>query len=947
MTRPTTALTAPTTSTSPTGRSSKRFLRSGPPARLACAVAVAAFLAACSPSSDPAKVLAEARAALERKDARTAEVQLKDLLQNGQDSAEARELLGRVHLVNGDLRSAEKELRRAIELGGDRERIAVPLIQTLVRLGEHDRALADAAAMPVAGAQAQAEIATALGRSHFSRGRRDDARRAFEAALAAQPGYVSAKAGLITLQGSVDRQAALAAAAQELKAAPDATELLTVAGDLQLSLGRLEDARETYSRLVKLQPAEPEPRARLAATLIDLNQLDAAAEQVAQLKKLAPGVVGTLQVSGLLEFRRGNFAAARDAVQQAQRIAPDYLPAAALAASIALASNAPELAERNARLLVDRVPGSPQGYRLLAAAYLQMNAPDRAVAVLQPVVARGVNDAALLTLAGEAALKTGDFAASTKHFQRASELDPQDANKRTGLALARLSSGDRERGYADLEAATKLPTASAQADFALISARLRDRDYPRALAAADALVAKRPNDPAAHNARGSVLQAQGDLAGARTAFEKAAQLRPTDIAAAGNLANLDVRQGRKADARKRFETVLAADPKNVPARMALAQMAGGEGDKEGMRKQLEAARTADPDAVGPMLAMAGWQLDHAAPRDAVSLLQEAVVKHPNRTDVLEMLGVAQSRAGDRDQAIATFDRLVRLRPDSPALHMRVGELKLSLKDDAGALAAFRKAGELAPKAAEPRIATATVLLRTGRKAEAQQISASLQRDLPKSPAGLLLAGDLAAADQKWTEAADAYRKANAVTRTQAGAVKMHQALLRGGRVADADAALRAHIAERPDDLGSRVYFGDQLVLRKRWPDAAEQYRVILARDPRNALALNNLAWSLHQMKDPKALEFAERALAVAPQSAPVIDTTAVILAERGDTDRAIELLRQAVTIAPREPQYRLHLAETMAKRGDKGGAKEQLSSLLKETPSGPVADAARDLERKL
>ena len=941
MTRPS---IAPTTLTA---RPHDRLRRRGASARAACVVAIAALLAACSPSSDPAKVLAEARAAVERKDTRTAEVQLKDLLQNGQDSAEARELLGRVHLLNGDLRSAEKELRRALDLGGERERIAPALIQTLVRLGEHDRALADAAALPVTGAQAKAEISTALGRSYFGRGRRDDARKAFEAALVAQPGHVSAKAGLITLQGSTDRQAALAAAQRELESAPDAPELLTVAGDLQLALGRLDQARETYARLVKVQPAEPEPRARLAATLIDLNQIDAAAEQVAQLKKLAPGVVGTLQVTGLLEFRRGNLAAARDAVQQAQRLSPDYLPTAALAASVALASNAPELAERNARLLVERVPGSPQGYRLLAAAYLQMNAPDKAVAVLQPVVARGVEDAALLTLAGEAALKTGDFASSTKLFQRASDLDPQDAGKRTGLALARLSGGDREGGFADLEAATKLPAASAQADFALIAARLRDRDYPRALAAADALVAKRPQDPAVHNARGSVLAAKGDFSAARAAFEKAAQLRPADMAAAANLAGLDMRDNRKADARKRFEAVIAADPKNIPARMALAQIAAGERDKEGMRKQLEAARNADTDAVGPMLGMAGWHLDHGSPRDAVSLLQEAVVKHPTRSDVLEMLGMAQSRAGDRDQALATFDRMLRVRPDSIALHMRVGELKLSLKDEPGALAAFRRAGELAPKAIEPRVAMATALLRAGRKAEAQQVAAGLQRDQPKSPAGLLLVGDIAATDEQWAQAADAYRKANAVTRTPAGAVKMHQALLRAGRAVDADAALRAHLAERPDDLGTRVYFGDQLVLRSRWPEAAEQYRIILARDERNVIALNNLAWSLHRMKDPKALEFAERALSAAPQSAPVIDTAGVILADRGDVDRAVDLLRQAVAIAPREPQYRLHLAETMAKRGDKGGAREQLASLLKETPSGPVADAARDLERRL
>ncbi len=64
------------------------------------------------------------------------------------------------------------------------------------------------------------------------------------------------------------------------------------------------------------------------------------------------------------------------------------------------------------------------------------------------------------------------------------------------------------------------------------------------------------------------------------------------------------------------------------------------------------------------------------------------------------------------------------------------------------------------------------------------------------------------------------------------------------------------------------------------------------------MALNNLAWVAGQLKDPKALEYAERADKLAPGNPAILDTYGMLLVEKGDIARGVEMLQKAIAIAP-------------------------------------------------
>jgi uncharacterized protein (TIGR03790 family) len=133
--------------------------------------------------------------------------------------------------------------------------------------------------------------------------------------------------------------------------------------------------------------------------------------------------------------------------------------------------------------------------------------------------------------------------------------------------------------------------------------------------------------------------------------------------------------------------------------------------------------------------------------------------------------------------------------------------------------------------------------------------------------------------------------------------------------------------------------------------AIERYRRVLAVDPRNPTALNNLAYSLAVNKNnPKeALPIARQALAVSPQNGTVLDTLAWVEYLSGDVTTAAKRIPLAVQSEPGSPDIRLHAATIYAAAGARAVAQDELAAALKLKPalekSPEVAQVREKLEK--
>ena len=133
--------------------------------------------------------------------------------------------------------------------------------------------------------------------------------------------------------------------------------------------------------------------------------------------------------------------------------------------------------------------------------------------------------------------------------------------------------------------------------------------------------------------------------------------------------------------------------------------------------------------------------------------------------------------------------------------------------------------------------------------------------------------------------------------------------------------LEAVLKQKPDSANLLVALADLRDAEGRSADAEAIYRAILAREPRNPRALNNLAWllALHDGKGAEALELIDQAVESAGPVASRLDTRGVIHLLLGQTDQAIKDLEDAAVERPTGEVY-FHLAWAYLQARNQGPA---------------------------
>jgi putative PEP-CTERM system TPR-repeat lipoprotein len=908
-----------------------------------------ALLAACDRGNDPAQLVASAKEYIARKDYAAAAIQLKNALQKEPTNGEGRYLLGLALNETGDPLSAEKELRRALEYQHPPAIVIPELAKAMLRLGEAKKLIDEFGSAKLEDPAAEAILKTEIGFAHLRLGKLDEARQAFAAALAARPGDARPRVGearVIALrQGLPGAMKVIDEVLAQSASQPDA---LALKAELLLAQNKVAPAKEVLGQLIQAQPSNGMARFALVSLLLDERSFDQARIELDAMKKAAPRDGRTRYLEALLEYEQRNLAKAKESILEVLRLAPDHAPSQLLAGAIELRLRSYVTAESYLRKVLARYPRNLVAQRLLAATYLGSGQTAKGEEVLASALRLAPEDPVLLRLAGEGALAKGDYASAAQRYEQAAARDKDNAAVRTRLAQTRFAAGDDERAFKDLEAASAIDPDRYQADLQLVLAHLRKREYDKALAAVASLEKKQPTNPLTFDLKGWVYLAKGDRQNARASFEKALALKPNYLPAAANLARMDIADKRPDAARKRFETIIASDPKNDQALLALAQtMAAAGAPAKDVVATVERAVAVNPRSAQARLALINFHLRARDTKAALGAAQSANSALPDNLQVLAALGQAQLAAGDTRQAIATFNKLAVALPQSTVPLMLAARAHVAAKDHDGAIQALRKALALQPDRADVHREAIAVFLAAGKPEEALADARALQKARPKEAVGYLFEAEVLAAQKKFADAAKANAEALKRQPLPSLVARQHDLLEAAGKTGEAEALVTSWLRDNPKDTVVRLYLAERDLRRKNYAAAAKSYREMLALQPENPIVLNNLAWALAQLNDPSAIDYAEKAYSIAPNSAAVADTLGWMLVERGDTKRGVELLGKAAAAAPNALEIRVHYARALAKSGDKTAAKRELERALQSAGESPLRAEAEALLKQL
>jgi len=254
---------------------------------------------------------------------------------------------------------------------------------------------------------------------------------------------------------------------------------------------------------------------------------------------------------------------------------------------------------------------------------------------------------------------------------------------------------------------------------------------------------------------------------------------------------------------------------------------------------------------------------------------------------------------------------------------------LANKDAAGARRALNQALQIKPDLIVAKRALVSMALMENKPQDGLLLAREMQKQTPKDANGFALEGDIEIARKNHDAAITAYRTALSLNKSTEVFVRLHTALRLSGKASEADRLAADWLKERPKDAAFRYYLGDVALSQNDLVNSEAHYRAVLEMQPRNALAMNNVAWLMVKQGKPGAVAMAEKANELMPGKPPLMDTLATALAADNKMPKAIEMQKAAIARSPSDPSLKLNLAKLLIKSGDKAYARAELEDLAK------------------
>lgn len=422
--------------------------------------------------------------------------------------------------------------------------------------------------------------------------------------------------------------------------------------------------------------------------------------------------------------------------------------------------NKPDQAEQVLKLAAANNPKQYAFLTALALHYSILRRRDDMVKVLQEIKSHAKDFDQAYLVVGDFYLRLGDGDSAIKEYREGIQNDSKKKltyEKRIIETLMRQ--GKRNEAAEINQQILKENPNDADAKGLEATFLLDKGDVARALTELQAVVTQAPDNPVAHYNLGRAHAARGEWEQARQQFQKAIELRADYLMARLALAQLEVTRGEFDAALKAAQAVLAIDKNNVNARLIESAALMGEkkyGDSRTLLDTMLKANPSSPDVLFQLGVVnlaeqkykeaedafrKAYELNPANPRglmgivetdmaqnktaDAIKLLQTESAKAPNRMDLLLQLGNTCVRAGQYDQAIAYFQKVLdsldkgsRARGD---LYLRIGETYRRKGDLQNSIVALQHARETMPDNVVVLSTLALVLDGAQRWSEAQQV----------------------------------------------------------------------------------------------------------------------------------------------------------------------------------------------------------------------------------
>lgn len=379
-----------------------------------------------------------------------AAIELKNALLQQPDNIEVRWLLGELYVETGAGPAAEKELRRAIELGLAPEAAVIPLTRALLLQGKFQQIID---IQQVIGSPIQteslpetdrAELWALRGNAYLGLGKVDLAEESYDTAFSINADSPDAEFGKALVAFVVSNEPDLAREhlAKALKTNPEFTPAWGLLGDIEVRESELEKAEKAYDSAIHLSKYITQYRVKRAGVRLQLGNLDGAREDINFLKEAGLASPSMYYVEGRIHFQEQKYADAQVAFDQALTLNPASTLTKVYLAATHLAQGHTQQALALTSQINAVQPGSSSVTYLTASAHFSASEYTQAKSALAEILENSPDDIYALNLMGNIALVEGRPIDGVEYFSRAMALSPDSADLKQRLAVAKLMAGE-------------------------------------------------------------------------------------------------------------------------------------------------------------------------------------------------------------------------------------------------------------------------------------------------------------------------------------------------------------------------------------------------------------------------------------------------------------------------------------------------------------------------
>jgi tetratricopeptide (TPR) repeat protein len=725
-----------------------------------------------------------------------------------------------------------------------------------------------------------------------------------------------------------------------------------------LHMGNIREAYASFSKAAELQPTNLKAQTELAKILLQGSAFDRAGQKADLVLKSEPSNVSAIFVRASTYITRNE-------------------------------------QEKAISFLEDKIAqgvGNPETFLLLSTAYGQKNDTKSVQRVLKQGIDANQKSAGLNIALANALVKAGQQRNAVATWEQVVTLEPEKQTHKAALAsvlwdigeedkardlLRRILADDKKNEDGALLVSVFYATKKKDADaerVLLAGIEKNEKSYKLRMAASQIFfktgrrdqglkilkeylsIDRRAFNPGVIVVKMALAQAYfaaREIDEAKKYVDEVVKENSRDLNARLLKGDILLAKGDGAGAVSEFRIVMKERPDFLPAYVKVAEGYAARRDYGPASDVLQDGLKRDPQSAPLMKARAKiWALSKEYEK-AETKLRKILELYPNDMEAKTELGDLYTMKKEYTKAEATYEELKRKTANNPSLYVKLGNLFVAQGRSDRALAEFGGALKLNPES--PSLLASVVQVYLSQKEFAPAVvlcEARIKKNDKDAVAhnllGMALWGqsDIKRAEEEFTKASE-LQPSWSVPLGNVARLYVSQ-----GKTAEATARLVGVVKGNPDNLSAHLLLAQIYSRNKQYSKAVAEYETVLAKQPTNWAASNDLACLLAEHGESKkdlerAKGLAQKALTARPDESSFQDTMGWIYYKQGNIDTAYELITKAHDSLEDNAAISYHLGMVSFKKGNVAQAKEQLKKAILSPGSFEGKEEAEKVLQKI